>query len=230
MIIVDPEELINFELKLIWLLWSSWKKCQESSSWTDGQDIVHCRWEGSEYVETSQNDKSQEKCIVVENGESGRFIISNFILLPQNSFILFFLAHLLIIGQTFVHFQWDSFLSFHSNLVFQGELRILVSKCHEPSREQGHHQKDRRCSEKIHQMNSPKEPDWNGRYDECIPVEQRIRFCGHISAEILEQQLFFTCKLLRLWHLDHFYRLRPVKSLITDEFRPKLLKTTRLTD
>jgi len=91
----------------------------------------HSGRERSEKIKAGKNDDGQEESIVVENGESGRLIVSHFVFLPQNPthkpliettdhlkqelktyekilnvipLIFFLFAHLLVISQSFVHF------------------------------------------------------------------------------------------------------------------------------
>lgn len=47
--------------------------------------------------------------------------------------------------------------------------------------------------------------DGNGRNDESVSVEQRVRFGGHISAEILQQQFLFFRQSLLLRHFREFF-------------------------
>lgn len=49
-----------------------------------GKNNLHGWSEWSQQVEAADDDESKEDSVVVEDGESGSFVIGNFIFLPQN--------------------------------------------------------------------------------------------------------------------------------------------------
>lgn len=74
-------------------------------------------------------------------------------------------------------------------------------------------------------MDPPEEPDGYGGDDECITVKQCRRFCGHITAEVLQQELFFFGKaflFLFRCHFTGFNELKSVKSFVHFSFEQLL--------
>jgi len=190
---------------------SSRQQSQKSSGSTNRKNIVHRGWEWSQDVEAGKNDQSQEQRVVVKDGECGSFVVSNFIFLPQDPFVLLFLAHLLIISKSFVHLHSHSLFSFHSNLVLQRELGVSVRERHQPGGSQRDDKEDGWRGNDVHQMNPPEQPNWNCRHDESISIKQRVGLGRNISAEILQQQFFLPGKLLSLGR--HFTGWRTLEQL-----------------
>lgn len=103
----------------------------DESWWsTYGQDVVHCRVEVLQYEEGSNNDHDQEQSVVIEDGKCCSFIISNFILLPQDSFIFLLPRHLSIISfrKFSSHFFGNSILPLLCYFVLENKFHILVCK------------------------------------------------------------------------------------------------------
>lgn len=95
------------------------------------QNVVEGGSEGTQEVEAGKDDHRQEQGIVVEDGESGRFVFGDIVLLPQDAFVLFLAADFLVIGQQSGHLPGDGILPLVGNLVLQGELGVLVGHGHQ---------------------------------------------------------------------------------------------------
>ena len=56
----------------------------------DGEEVVNVRSERLEEEEGGADEEEEEEGVVVENGEGGRFVVRDLVLLPQNSFVLIY--------------------------------------------------------------------------------------------------------------------------------------------
>lgn len=95
------------------------------SKLTDCDDIVEGRRNSAEQPEAAEHNASDEDRIVVENRENGRLKVRNFVLLPENSFVLFLARHL-IVGEQLGHLTGDGVLALYGDLVFQVELGVAI--------------------------------------------------------------------------------------------------------
>jgi len=129
------------------------------------------RRKGLEEEEGGADEEEEEERVVVEDGKGGGFVVGDLVLLPKNALILFFLGHLLIIGQFAHHLFGDGVFALDGHLMLQDVLRLAVSKSDEPSADDGHDQKERPRLMRVQLMNAPVQPNWNGGNDEGVAIE-----------------------------------------------------------
>jgi len=96
------------------------------------------RRERFEDEERGGDEEDEEERVVIENGESGRFVIRDLVLFPQDTLVLLFLRHFFVVSQSAHHLFRYSFFPFNCHLVLEDVLRLAISKCHEPSANDSH--------------------------------------------------------------------------------------------
>jgi len=121
----------------------SGEKREDAPSASDGEEIVNMRRKGLKDEEGSADEEDEEERVVVENGEGGGFVVGDLVLLPQDTLILFFLGHLLIIGQFSHHLFGNGIFALDGHLMLQDVLGFAVSKSDEPGADDRHDQKER---------------------------------------------------------------------------------------
>jgi len=131
-------------LLLLLLLFSGGREEGDNATGsTDGEEVVDVRREGLKEEEGGADEQEEEKGVVVENGEGGRFVVRDLVLLPQNSFVFFFLCHLFIIGQPSHHFFSYGVLTLYRYLMLQDMFGFTISEGDEPRADNRHHEKER---------------------------------------------------------------------------------------
>ena len=61
------------------------EECEEASGRSDRQDVVEGGAEGAEDVKRGHNDQHQVEGVVVKDGKSGCLVVSDIVLLPQDT-------------------------------------------------------------------------------------------------------------------------------------------------
>jgi len=136
-------------------------------------DIIEARREGLEDVKGGEHQDGEEESVVVEDGKRCGLVLCDLVLLPQDTFVLFLAADLLVIVQLPRHLLSHSRLSLHRDLVLEEVLCVTVCECYKPRGDEGDDSEEWSGGHRLHRVDTPKQPKGDGAHYERVAVEQR---------------------------------------------------------
>jgi hypothetical protein len=138
-------------------LGSGREQSNETGRQSDREEIVEGRAEGSQQDKRGEQEESKEERVIVEDGVVGRFIIGDFVLLPQHSLILL-VARQFAVGQFATQLLANRLFSVLSESMLQLELGVSVREGDGVGGNQGDDRKQHRQICQLHVMHPPVQP------------------------------------------------------------------------
>jgi len=151
---------------------SSGEQSQETGGRSHRQHVVEGWREILEDNERGEEQDDQKETVVVEDGEGGGLVVSDLVLLPQDSVISVLSVSILVVCQLGILVSDDSLLALLSNLVLEHKLDVLIGKAYKIGGDKCGDGKVNVVVQWLHLMNSPEDPDRNGSHDDRISVKE----------------------------------------------------------
>lgn len=113
------------------------EECDQSSRASHGYYVVKSRCQGTEEVETEEDDQAQEESVVIEDAEMRGFVLSDFVFPAENSLIAF-IPRNLSISELLSNLAVDGLFPFLSQFMFGYELNTGISHGQKIGRDRCH--------------------------------------------------------------------------------------------